>query len=102
VRGPEADSDGHEVVVLPVHPKRNDADTIYELSKHMQWADIIDAHYWKSGDVAKQTFPQFWDDKIKILFHFNPYDIDQRNWTDEYDAVVVGNKGIHNKIERRN
>lgn len=90
--------DGHEVVVLPVHPKRNDADIIYELSKLMDWADIIDVHYWKSGEIAKQTFPQFWEKKTKVLFHFNPYDIDQRNWTDDYDAVVVGNKTIHDKM----
>lgn len=87
-----------DIRVLPVHPKRNDAETLYELSNLIKWCDIIDVHYWKSGQVAAQSFPVDFKGKPKVLFHFNPYDADKKEINDNYDAVVVGNEEIQNKI----
>lgn len=87
-----------DIRVLPVHPKRNDADTIYEASQLLDWCDIIDIHYWKSGEVLRSTFPTPFKEKPSILFHFNPYDVDKGNWPDVYTKVVVGNQSIHNDL----
>lgn len=88
----------HEIKLLPVHPKRNDAETMYEASNLLQWCDVIDVHYWKSGEILKTAFAKQFFEKPRILFHFNPYDVVQQNWLDTYDKVVVGNKEIQNKI----
>lgn len=87
----------HQIIVAPVHPKRNDVETIAEAQKLMMWADVIDIHYWRSGQVLRQTFPTEFKAKPKILFHFNPYDaLTEEN--QYYDEVVVGNNEIHSKI----
>lgn len=87
-----------DVRVLPVHPKRNDADTLYELSNLIKWCDVIDVHYWKSGEVAATSFPDDFQKKPKVLFHFNPYDAERKEINAKYDAVVVGNEEIQTKI----
>ena len=87
----------HQIIIAPIHPKRNDFETIVEAQKLMMWADIIDVHYWKSGQVLRQNFPSEFKAKPRILFHFNPYDaMSEEN--KEYDAVVVGNQEIYNKV----
>lgn len=88
----------HNIIVLPVHPKRPDLEVLQKLKSCMQWADIIDVHYWKSGDILAQTYPELFKLKPKILFHMNPYDADIRNWSEEYDLVVVGNTEIQNRV----
>ena len=35
----------HDIRVISVHPKQNDADTMAEAERLMIWADIIDIHY---------------------------------------------------------
>ena len=87
----------HEIVIFPVHPKRNDADVMIEAQKLMQWADIIDIHYWKSGQVLREAFPKEFEDKPKMLFHFNPYDAESEE-NKLYDKVIVGNEEIHNRV----
>lgn len=87
----------HQIIVAPVHPKRNDVETIAEAQKLMMWADIIDIHYWRSGQVLRQTFPSEFNAKPKILFHFNPYDIDTPE-NQYYDELVVGNQEIATKV----
>lgn len=87
----------HDIQILPVHPKRNDSEALFEASQLLQWADIIDIHYWKSGDVLMSTFANQMK-KPKILFHFNPYDITKADWLTMYDEVIVGNQEIQNKI----
>lgn len=87
----------HQIIVAPVHPKRNDVETIAEAQKLMMWADIIDIHYWRSGQVLRQTFPTEFNTKKKILFHFNPYDaLSEEN--QYYDELVVGNEEIAHKV----
>jgi glycosyltransferase involved in cell wall biosynthesis len=85
----------YDIKVLPIHPKKADGETLYELGNLLNWCDILDIHYWKIGEIIKTTFPKEFEAKPKVLFHFNPYDIDKQKW--EYDQVVVGNKSIHNK-----
>lgn len=87
----------HDIRILPVHPKRNDADTLYEASKLLIWCDVIDVHYWKSGEILRVNFAKQWEEKPKILFHFNPYDA-ENDVNKAYDLVVVGNKEIHNRV----
>jgi glycosyltransferase involved in cell wall biosynthesis len=86
------------IKILPVHPKRPDLDTLVEAQKLLEWCDLLDIHYWKSGEVLKQTFPVEFEHKPKILCHFNPYDVDKQRWLDTYNAVVVGNESIRNTI----
>lgn len=87
----------HQIIVAPVHPKRNDVETIAEAQKLMMWADIIDIHYWRSGQVLRTTFPAEFNAKPKILFHFNPYDaLSEEN--QYYDEIVVGNEEIALKV----
>lgn len=84
------------IIVHAVHPKRNDPQTLEEAYRLLQWADVVDVHYWKSGEVLRQAFGEVFTSKPRILFHFNPYDVDKEKWQDLYDTVVVGNQEIHN------
>lgn len=85
------------IVVQAVHPKRNDATTMEEVFRLLEWCDVIDIHYWKSGEVIRQAYPDKFQARPRILFHFNPYDLDKEKWLDIYDLVVVGNQEIHNR-----
>lgn len=87
----------HQIVIYPVHPKRNDVDEMINAQKLMEWADVIDIHYWRSGQVLREAFTKEFDAKPKVLFHFNPYDINTEE-NQYYSQVVVGNEEIHNRI----
>ena len=86
------------IEILAVHPKRADAETFQKLQKLLEWCDLIDVHYWKSGEVARQAYPDLFKAKKKIVCHFNPYDLEQMSWLEIYDAVTVGNNYMHNKL----
>lgn len=87
----------HQIIVCPVHPKRNDVETLVDAQKLMIWADVIDIHYWRSGQVLRTTFPAEFNAKPRILFHFNPYDaLTEEN--QYYDQIVVGNDEIALKV----
>lgn len=87
----------HEIKIYPVHPKRNDIDTLIEVQRLMAWCDILDIHYWKSGQILRTSFPNEFNAKPKILFHFNPYDA-ENDENQYYDKVVVGNEEIYTRI----
>lgn len=87
----------HQIIVAAVHPKRNDVETLVDIQKLMIWADIIDIHYWKSGEVLRTSFPAEFNAKPKLLFHFNPYDA-TNSINSLYKIVVVGNEEIHNNV----
>ncbi len=87
-----------EVEILAVHPKRPDVDSLHKAVELMEWCDVIDIHYWKSGEVLRKNFAKLFDAKPKILFHFNPYDADNQEINDFYDLVVVGNEEIHSRV----
>ena len=84
-----------DIKVFPVHPKRNDLETISEAQQLLKWADLIDIHYWKSGDLLWSMFPIEMEEKPKILCHFNPYDCRKQNWLKRYNAVTVGNREMN-------
>ena len=87
----------HDIKIIPVHPKRASVDELIEAQKAMAWADIIDIHYWRSGQVLRESFPKEFDDKPKVLFHFNPYDAESEE-NKLYNKVIVGNEEIHNRV----
>lgn len=91
-------NDRHEVKILPVHPKRTGQDTIIALKKLLEWCDILDIHYWKSGEKVRELYPDIFAEKKKILFHFNPYDLEHQNWNEDYSLVVVGNQYMQSKL----
>lgn len=86
------------IKILPVHPKRPDIEVLAELERDMRWADLIDVHYWRSGEVLKEHQSQLFKEKKKIVCHFNPYDVDKESWMQTYDAVTVGNQEIHTNV----
>lgn len=86
------------IKVFPVHPKRNSPEDLFQAQDLLKWCDILDVHYWKSGEVLKSSFGPEFAQKKKILFHFNPYDIDKQDWNQTYDRVVVGNQEMFEKI----
>lgn len=88
----------HTIEILPVHPKRNDSETLYEASQLLEWCDVLDIHYWRSGEVLRTPFAKQFESRPRVLFHFNPYDVDKLKWPEIYDKVVVGNETIHSKI----
>ena len=87
----------HQIKVRPIHPKRNDIDTLIEIQKLMIWCDILDIHYWKSGQVLRTSFPKEFEAKPRILFHMNPYNVinDENQY---YSKIVVGNQTIQNNL----
>jgi glycosyltransferase involved in cell wall biosynthesis len=86
-----------QVIVCPIHPKRNDIETIAEAQKLMMWADVIHVNYWKSGQLLRSMFPTEFMAKPRILHHHNPYDaVNEENKF--YDIVISNNKEIHDKI----
>ncbi len=91
-----------EIEILAVHPKRPDVESLHKAVELMEWCDIIDIHYWKSGEVLRRNFKKLFDAKPKILFHFNPYDVDKQEVNDFYDLVVVGNEEIQSRIPYAN
>ena len=75
-----------QVEICDLHPKRPSKEQMKRVLTHIQDSDIIDIHYWRSGELIKD----FIKDKKKVLFHFNPYDLRKQQWN--YDEVVVGNE----------
>ena len=84
-----------DIKILALHPKRPSLDDIETLASLLDWCDLLDVHYWKSGEKAKEIYPDKFAAKKKILFHFNPYDLTNKEWNKEYDMVVVGNNEMH-------
>ena len=77
----------HDIEVLPVHPKRPDAETIKYLSENWHNFDLIHWMYWKSWSTIREQIPEI-DGAKSILSHFNPYDIDKMNWKSYHDENV--------------
>lgn len=85
------------IQVVPVHPKRASADELFQAQDAMRWADLIDVHYWKSGEVLRTTFAPEFEKKKKIVCHFNPYDLEKLDFKSIYNEVVVGNQEMSNR-----
>jgi len=87
-----------DIKILPFHPKRPSADQVADVVEAWDSADIVHVSYWKSGEKFKEMFPEKWGEKRKILWHHNPYDIDKKDWQEDYKKIVVHNSTIHSMI----
>lgn len=83
--------------VLSLHPKRPNPQEVETVRVAWEKADIVQVAYWRSGEKFKELFPELFKSKKKILCHYNPYDIRQRDWYD-YEKIIVGNDTIHSKM----
>jgi len=83
--------------ITPLHPKRPSVEQVSQLHKDLTWADVVDVEYWKSGEKAKELYPDLWGNRRKILCHHNPYDLHQKDWKD-YKLVVVKNQTQHAEL----
>lgn len=87
---------GHfNIRVQSFHPKRYSQAELTAAKELIDWADLIDMHYWKSGRAILNHFAI---DKPMIVCHFNPYNLTEENWSDTYSGIVVGNEEMHRQI----
>lgn len=84
-----------DIQICDLHPKRPSPEQLKRVLKNAEDSDIVDVHYWRSGEVVKEQIK----DKKKVLFHFNPYDIRRQSWG-EYSEVVVNNSEMSALIPR--
>lgn len=84
----------HEIKLVTFHPKRPDQSEIDQVRKLWQWCDLVDIQYWKSGAKIRETIPNLWKSRKKILSHYNPYNLTEETWED-YDMNVVVNNYQH-------
>lgn len=88
-----------DITIYPFHPKRPDAEQISAVQKGFKECDLLHVAYWKSGEKLKEFInPQEFEDKPKLLCHYNPYDIHEEEVNRQYDAVIVGNQTIRNDL----
>jgi len=87
-----------DISIQSFHPKRPDIDQLEKAPKLWDEADLVHVAYWKSGEKFKELYPDKFKSKRKILCHYNPYDVDKKNWLKDYKKVVVGNETIQAKI----
>jgi glycosyltransferase involved in cell wall biosynthesis len=80
-----------EIKLLPFHPKKPDKKEIETLKTEWEKADLIDIQYWKSGEKVKELMSDKWHKKKKILTHYNPYNLKEKEWTDYKVVCVVNN-----------
>lgn len=83
------------IVLRDVHPKRPSSEQLRLALQDITDSDLVDVHYWRSGEVVEPMM----SNKKKILFHFNPYDLEKRTW-DNYDEVVVGNEEMRSMLPK--
>ncbi len=87
----------YKIQVQPLHPKKNTGEDLFRVGKALEWCDVIDIQYWKSGEILRVNFPTDFENKPKVLFHHNPYDLDKEKWNNIYDLVGAVNKSICNE-----
>ena len=106
-----------EFISVPLHPKRADQVQIDNAKKAFKECDILHVAYWKSGLRMREVVnPLEWEQKKKILCHYNPYDValtrkragdlegliewtgkdedSVAKWGDMFDIVIVGNSSM--------
>ena len=88
----------HHITIQSFHPKRPDLDELENAPKLWEAADIVHVAYWKSGDKFKEMYPQLFASKRKILTHYNPYNVYERDWKEDYKRIIVPNNEMEEKI----
>jgi len=82
--------DWFEYKILPYHPKRADNKQIDDFITEAQDADILSFEYWKTAEKIRQSHPEIFNSKKKILTHYNPYNLNDID-NSLFDRVVVRN-----------
>lgn len=85
-----------EYIVCDVHPKRASTEQLQRFEEAARDADVIDMHYFRSGEMLLKRYPWLKDKKL-ILSHFNPYSITESDWN-HYDLIVAPNREIYEKL----
>ena len=70
-----------DIKVLPFHPKRYLKEDLKIADRLIEWADLVDVQYWKSGMVLMDNIPSL-KNKLTILTHHNPYNLHESDWKD--------------------
>jgi glycosyltransferase involved in cell wall biosynthesis len=93
--------DGIETVIIPVHPKRPDEESLNLFLNEIKNADIWDVHYWKTGVKLLTLFPEETKNIKKILTHQNEHNIEgDWEWKNfEWDIIVAKNEWQKKKLE---
>ncbi len=78
-----------EIKMITFHPKRPSSLEIINAKSLMDWADVVDCQYWKSSDKIKEILPIQWNKSKKILTHYNPYNLKEKDWKDYLKLIVV-------------
>jgi len=86
-----------DIKIVPVHPKRPSQDQLNIFAEEIKDADLWDVHYWKTGKILMERFPELTRKKKKLLVHHNPYDLDKEDWK-EYDKIAVKNRTQQNRF----
>lgn len=84
-----------DIQVADVHPKRPSELQLRNALRIIEPATIVHIMYWRSGEVIADMIK----DKHKILSHFNPYDLDKKDWK-EYKKLTVCNETMHADLPR--
>lgn len=79
-----------QIKTLPFHPKKPDENEKKKFISGINWCDILDVQYWKSGSKIKELFPKEFASRPKILTHYNPYNLKEEPWQ-EYKTICVVN-----------
>lgn len=82
--------------VLDYHPKRPDRAQVEAFEREAMDADLISFDYFRTAEKIKELHPWV-KDKKKILNHYNPYSIYEKDWND-YDYVIGCNKYIYEEL----
>ncbi len=69
-----------------VHPKHVD-EHLVEVSKWVNWADIIDYQYWNTARQLMEALPEL-KDKPSLLTHHNEKDLLSADWSSVSQLVV--------------
>ncbi|MCK4686626.1 MAG: glycosyltransferase [Candidatus Lokiarchaeota archaeon] len=83
--------------VISVHPKRPDATQLKQFEILIAKADVVDFHYWKTAEKLKELYPEI-KDKPSLLCHFNPYNLEEKDWKD-YNVIVAPNSEMQKNLE---
>lgn len=83
------------IQVVDVHPKRPSETQLRNAHRAINDASIVHVMYWRSGETIKEMIGK----KLKILSHFNPYDLDKLDWQD-YKKITVCNQTMHTELPR--
>jgi glycosyltransferase involved in cell wall biosynthesis len=87
-----------DISIEAFHPKRPSIDQIEAVTKAWDEADLVHVSYWKSGEKFKELYPEKFASKRKVLWHHNPYHLEERDWNEDYKRITVHNEEMQAMI----